>query len=45
MRELELENGLLRKSAAKNSADIDFVALMADIELPEDDEEVMGNAE
>lgn len=33
------ENAVLRQRAAKQEADLDYVAMMTDVEIPEEEEE------
>ena len=44
LREVQKQNAQLQQEARQNRADLDFVAAMCDVEIPEDGEEVSDNA-
>lgn len=39
LREVQKQNIQLREQVEQNRADLEFVAIMADVEIPEDEEE------
>lgn len=38
LRQLQKENVVLKNDAEQNRADLEFVAIMADVEIPEEEE-------
>lgn len=42
LREMQKKNTLLEQDARQTRADLDFVAIMCDIEIPGDDEDQEG---